>query len=71
MIKEASEAILTRCRQLAIDAGRPGLPFSSTGSLGIRRLLGSVRNSYVLRALPKDTSSAKILEFLQTDAKST
>ena len=62
---EDGPAHLTRCRQMAIDAGIPGLAFSASGSLGIRRPVGSVRSSFSIRGLPRDSPDAAVKEFLE------
>ena len=44
--KESGEEFLKRAYQQAADEGTPGLAFSASGSLGIRRPAGTVPSTF-------------------------
>ena len=62
---ESGEDYLARARQLALDSPQPGLAFSSTGSLGLRRPEEKVRATFAARGFPRGASTARILDFLR------
>ena len=61
---ESGPDFLARSRQYALDQRRPGLAFSASGSIGIRRPAGYVRATFSISGLLRGTTDDQIATVL-------